>query len=141
MKTEPASLPSPLPSAEMLLSDEVVFRHQDTEGREAQVRAPLAVGLLYAANALRGGEAFALGYPDDRLGRIARSDGAQTHVHKEAAGTLEGMVAFLGRYTEALIAQVRAELPVGSSGGAGGIEREPADLPAGAAEDISAPAA
>lgn len=109
MKTEPASLPSPLPSTEMLLSDEVVYRHKDQEGRDVQVRAPLAVGLLYAANALRGGETFALGYPGDRIGRIVRSDGAQTDVHRDAARTFEDMVAFLERYTAAVVAQVRGE--------------------------------
>ena len=109
MKTEPASLPSPLPSTEMLLSDEVVYRHKDQEGRDVQVRAPLAVGLLYAANALRGGETFALGYPGDRIGRIVRSDGSQTDVHRDAARTFEDMVAFLERYTAAVVAQVRAD--------------------------------
>lgn len=122
MKTQPASLPSPLPSADMLLSDEVVFRHKDTDGNDAQVRAPLALGLLYAANALRAGETFALGYPDDPVGRIVRSDGGRIVVQGDAASTFSAMVAFLDRYTEAVVTQVRRDVAEANTRGSGPTE-------------------
>ncbi|MHB1826582.1 MAG: hypothetical protein ACYCV6_02675 [Steroidobacteraceae bacterium] len=141
MKTEPASPPSPLPSADMLLGDEVVFRHKGSEGRDVQVRVPLAVGLLYAANALRGGETFALGYPDDRIGRIVRSNGAQADVHKDAARTFGDMVAFLERYTAAVVAQVRAESAGAGQDGSADADREQLGAPGLVSENFSPPSA
>lgn len=141
MKTEPAVLPSPLPSADVLLSDEVAFMHKDAEGADVQVRVPLAVGLLYAANALRAGEAFALGYPGDRIGRIARSDGVKLAVHHEVVRTFEGMVAFLDRYTEVLAVQLQVP---GTGSGGGEAEVPAASPPAGLdapGENFSPPAA
>ncbi len=141
MKTEPASLPSPLPSTEMLLSDEVVYRHKDPEGRDVQVRVPLAVGLLYAANALRGAETFALGYPGDHIGRIVRSDGVQADVHKDAARAFDAMVAFLQRYTAAVVAQVRAEYAGAGRDASANTEPAQSGAPEGASEKFSPPAA
>ncbi len=131
MKTEPASLPSALPSADMLLSDEVVFRHKSPDGHDVQTRVPLAVGLLYAANAMRSGDSFALGYPDDRIGRLARREGGQVSMDKDVVDTVDGMAKFLDGYTEVLVAQLQ---PTPESA------REGADHPA-AAEGLASPAA
>ncbi len=110
MKTQPASLPAAPPATDLLLSDEVVFRHRNSEDAVTEVQMPLAVGLLYAANALRAGEDFALGYPGDRIGRIARCEHGGSTVHRDVAGTLEGMVTFLSAYADALSAQAQLEV-------------------------------
>ena len=110
MKTQPASLPAAPPATDLLLSDEVVFRHPSPDGSVSQARLPLAVGLLYAANALRAGEDFTLGYPGDRIGRIARRENGASTVHREVADTLEGMVRFLSAYADALSAQAQLEV-------------------------------
>ncbi|MGC8518800.1 MAG: hypothetical protein ACP5P4_09770 [Steroidobacteraceae bacterium] len=107
----------------MLLIDEVVFRHRGADGQDAQAQVPLAVGLLLAANALRAGEVFALGYPGDPVGGIARVVGGRLFVHRDVAGTLSGMQAFLDRYAEALIEQSAAG--PGQSGPGGGKSDEP----------------
>ena len=109
MKTQPASLPAAPPATDLLLSDEVVFRHRNSEDAATEIPMPLAVGLLYVANALRAGEDFALGYPGDRIGRIARCENGTSTVHREVAGTLEGMVTFLSAYADALSAQAQLE--------------------------------
>ena len=120
--------------------------YTDAEGADVQVRVPLAVGLLYAANALRAGETFALGYPGDRIGRIARSDGVKLAVHNDVIRTFEGMVAFLDRYTEALAAQLQpARAPVPEAGPGGREAEATAALPLAGfdapAENFSPPAA
>ena len=107
MKTQDASLPSPLPSTDMTLGDDVVFHYRDTDGNPAQTSTPLAVGLLYAANAMRGDEPFALGYPGDRLGRPARREGTTVVLHRDVAETFNRMVSFLDGYTRAVIEQLR----------------------------------
>ncbi len=107
MKTQDASLPAPLPSADMTLSDEVVFHYRDTDGNPSQTGASLAMGLLYAANAMRADEPFALGYPGDRLGRLARREGTAVVLHRDVAETFNRMVTFLDDYTRAVIEQIR----------------------------------
>ena len=120
MKTQPASFPASLPSSEMLLNDDVVFRHRSADGQDVEARVPLALGLLFAANAERSGEAFALGYPGDPVGAIARSVGGRLFVHRDAAATLSGMQAFLERYSEALLEQAAAPAAdVAAAGDAG----------------------
>ena len=116
MKTQDASLPSPLPSADMALGDEVVFHYRDTDGNHAQTSASLAVGLLYAANAMRGDEPFALGYPGDRLGRLARREGTAVVLHRDVAETFNRMVTFLDDYTRAAIEQIRGAGPQAPDG-------------------------
>ena len=108
MKTEPAILPTLLEDRGSLVTDEVVFAQADGEGRSVQVRVPLALGLLYAANALRAGESFTLDYPGETAGHLARHDGERLALDKEVAETFEGMVAFLDRYAEALAEQLSA---------------------------------
>ncbi len=100
----------------MLLNDEVVFRHLSTDGQDVEARVPLALGLLLAANARRAGESFALGYPGDPVGAIARVVGGRLFVHRDAAATLTGMQAFLDRYAEALLEQAAPTAPGGESG-------------------------
>lgn len=120
MKTRDASLPAPLPSADMTLGDEAVFHYRDTDGQEVETRVPIALGLLLAANAVRAGESFALGYPGDPVGAIARSGGGRLFVHRDAAATLSGMQAFLERYSEALLEQAAAPAAdVAAAGDAG----------------------
>ena len=116
MKTQDASLPSPLPSVDTLLDEEVVFQYRDTEGNAAQTSTPLAVGLLYAANAMRGDEPFALGYPGDRLGRLARREGTTVVLHRDVAETFNRMVTFLDDYTRAVIEQLRGAGPQAPDG-------------------------
>ena len=116
MKTQPASLPAALPSSDMLLNDEVVFRHRSADGQEVEARVPLALGILLAANAQRAGEFFALGYPGDPVGAIARVVGGRVFVHGDAAATLTGMAAFLDRFAEALLEQAAPSAPGGVSG-------------------------
>lgn len=125
----------------MLLSDEVVFRHRGADGQDGQIRVPLAVGLLFAANAMRTGEQFALGYPDDPIGGIARGDGERLFVHRDAAGTLSEMRAFLDRYTEVLIEQTVTGEAAGRAADAAETGDSGSAAPPGAVENISPTAA
>jgi len=138
VKTAPATLPSPPPAADMLVSDEVIFRHVGPDGREAQVHAPIAVGLLYAANALRADEPFALGYPGDSIGWLARLDNeGRVAVANDLVATVEGMARFLDSYADAIAAQFE---PIPAQEG-GGADPEP-DGPAvsgGQVGNLSAP--
>ena len=134
MKTQDASLPSPLPSADMTLGDEVVFQYRDTEGNAAHTSTPLAVGLLYAANAMRGDESFALGYPGDRLGRLARREGTTVVLHRDVAETFNRMATFLDDYTRAVIEQIRGTGPQAPDG----VPSDHASAPAGGVNNSSA---
>lgn len=127
MKTQPASLPSPLPSADMALGDEVVFRYRGTDGADAQMNVPLAVGILYAANAARGDEPFALGYPGDRLGRLARREGPTVVLHRDVTETFNRMGAFLEGYAHVLTEQIQGEDPQDPSTPADPPSNDPSD--------------
>ncbi len=107
MKTQAPSLPRPLPTAEMALGDEVVFHYTSPDGLPASINAPLPMGLLFAANAMRSDEPFSLGYPGDRIGRLARREGAQIVLHPDVSETFNRMVAFLDDFTAAIIERVR----------------------------------
>jgi hypothetical protein len=103
--TEPVTFPAELRTRELLLTDEVVFRH---EGGEVSVL--LSPGLLLAANAIRAGEAFSLGYPGDTIGRIARADNGRISLHKDVAATVNAMIAFLDRFGSAVAEQVASNM-------------------------------